>query len=101
MEGIIQGWEQDSGRISVQVQSKVVQVWPGELVRLQEQEGQSGGERKRRTLEEPDTAAGRAKEEVKRARTRGVREPGQRLPRSDGLIDGKLGKLFQFGYISC
>jgi hypothetical protein len=83
MEGMVQGWEQDSGRINVQVQSEVVQVWPGELVRLQEQEGQSGGERKRRTLEKPDTAAGRAQDEVKRARSRGVREPWQRLPRPD------------------
>ena len=39
-------------------------VWPDELVRIQEQEKQSGGERKRRTLEEPGTAAARAKDEV-------------------------------------
>ena len=69
----MQGLEQESGRIRVQVQSEVVQVWPGELVRTQEQEEQSGGERKRRTLEEPDTAAARAKDEVKRARYRGER----------------------------
>ena len=30
--------EQESGRIRVQVQSEVVHVWPGELVRIQEQE---------------------------------------------------------------
>ncbi len=77
MEGVVQGWEHESGRIRVQVQSEVVQVWPGELVRMQEQQkGQSSGERKRRTLEEPDTAAARANDEVKRARSRGVREPG-------------------------
>jgi hypothetical protein len=75
MEGVVQGWEQESGRIRVQVQSEVVHVWPGELVRIQEPEGQSGGERKRRTLEEPDTAAARAKDEVKRARSIRLQEP--------------------------
>ena len=39
----MQGLEQESGRIRVQVQSEVVHVWPGELVRTQEQEEQSGG----------------------------------------------------------
>ena len=79
-EGVVQGWEQESGRIRVQVQSEVVHVWPGELVRIQEQEEQSGGERKRRTLEEPDTAAARAMDEVKRARYRRGREPGHSYP---------------------
>ena len=57
----MQGLEQGSFSIRVQVQSEVVHVWPGERVRIQEQEEQSGGERKRRTLEEPDTATARAK----------------------------------------
>ena len=74
MEGVVQGLMQESDRIRVQVLSEVVHIWPGELVRIQEQEEQSGGERKRRTLEQPDTAAARAKDEVKRARSRGVRE---------------------------
>ena len=39
----MQGLEQESGRIRVQVQSEVVRVWPSELVRTQEQEEQSGG----------------------------------------------------------
>ena len=46
-------------------------VWastrPGDFVGIQEQEGQSDGERKRHTLEELDTAASRAKDEVERA----------------------------------
>ena len=88
MEGVVQGLEQESGRIRVQVQSEVVRVWPSELVRTQAQEEQSGGERKRRTLKQPDTAEARAKGEVKRARNRGVRglEDGGR-PRSVGHAD--------------
>ena len=67
MNGVVQGWEQESGRIRVQVGSEVVHVWPGELLRIQEQEGQSSGERKRCTLDGPDTASSRAEDEVKRA----------------------------------
>ena len=77
----------------MQVQSEVVHVWPGELVRTQEQEELSGGEWKRRTLEEPDMAAARAKDEVKRARYRGVRElrdsARQRTKREDVDVELK------------
>jgi hypothetical protein len=69
MVGVVQGWEPESGRILVRVQNLLVRVWPGECVRIQQdQEGQSGGERKRRTLGGSDAAAMRARHEVKRAR---------------------------------
>ena len=42
MEGGVQGWEQESGRIRVQVQSEVVHVWPGELARAQQDDDDVG-----------------------------------------------------------
>ena len=66
---MIEGWEPESGRIRVRAtDGSVARAWPGECSVLRRSDGQSAGDGKRRTLEEPDSAGARAEDEVKRAR---------------------------------
>ena len=57
-EGVVEGWEPESGRVTVRVAGERVKVWLSEIVAMGiGPEEQIAGERKRRTMSEPNSAA--------------------------------------------
>jgi hypothetical protein len=75
IEGSVEGWEPENGRVRVRTDSgHVVRVWSCELAVLREQQGHGVGDGKRRTLDGHDSGGVRDVGEVKRARIVEVRE---------------------------
>ena len=66
---MVEGWEPESGRVRVRVAGESVKVWLSEIVAMGVgPEEQIAGERKRRTMSEPNSAAAMREDGVKRPR---------------------------------
>jgi hypothetical protein len=67
-EGVVEGWEPESGQVRVRVAGDTVRVWSSEVVRIKASAGEACAGRKRRTMSGPNTAGSTRAEGVKRIR---------------------------------
>ena len=67
-EGTVEGWESETGQVRVRVDGETVRVWSSEVVQIAAAVGWVDGERKRRTMSEPNSRPREREEGVKKMR---------------------------------